>query len=154
MGKAEQRLIDLGLELPAINPPQGSYLPFTLANNLIFVSGQGPRRAGELIYRGTVGADLSMEEAQEAAKLCALNILAQLQAACCGELDRIARVLRLAGLVRCTADFTDQAKVLNAASDLICLVLDTAGPHARIAAGTNALPSGMAVEIEAIAEMS
>ncbi|WP_226348470.1 RidA family protein [Alcaligenes sp. 13f] len=154
MGTIQQRLVALGLELPPVNPSQGNYLPFVRTGNLVFVAGQGPRRAGELLYRGTVGVDLSLEEGQQAARLCALNILAQLNAACDASLDRVVRMVRLAGLVRCGADFGDQAKVLNAASDLICQVLGDAGPHARIASGTHALPSGMAVEIEAIAEIS
>lgn len=154
MTKIDERLADLGFELPPVNPPQGNYLPFVRTGNLVFVAGQGPRRAGELIYRGTIGADLSLEDGQQAAQLCALNILMQLRAACNGDLNRVVRMVRLAGLVRCTADFGDQAKVLNAASDLICQVLGAAGPHARIASGTHALPSGMAVEIEAIAEVS
>ncbi|CAM3731560.1 RidA family protein [Castellaniella denitrificans] len=154
MGIVDQRLADLGFELPPANPPQGNYLPFVRTGNLVFVAGQGPRRAGELIHRGIVGADLDLEEGQKAARLCVLNVLAQLRLACNGDLDRIVRMVRLAGLVRCTADFGDQAKVLNAASDLICDVLGAAGPHARIASGTHALPSGMAVEIEAIAEIA
>ena len=154
MGSVDRRIAELGLELPPVNPPQGNYLPFVRTGNLVFVAGQGPRRAGELLYRGTLGADLGLEEGRQAARLCALNLLAQLRAACDGDLDRILRMVRLAGLVRCTADFGDQAKVLNAASDLICEVLGAAGPHARIATGTHALPSGMAVEIEAVAEIS
>lgn len=154
MGIVDQRLADLGLELPPVNPPQGNYLPFVRTGNLVFVAGQGPRLAGELMHRGTLGADVDLEEGQRAARLCALNVLAQLRLACEGDLDRVVRVVRLAGLVRCTADFGDQAKVLNAASDLLCDVLGAAGPHARIASGTHALPSGMAVEIEAVAEIS
>lgn len=154
MGTVDQRLAELGLELPPVNPPQGNYLPFMRTGNLVFVAGQGPRRAGELVWRGTVGADLSLEDGQQAARLCALNVLAQLRIACGGDLDRIVRMVRLAALVRCTADFGDQPKVINAASDLICDVLGAAGPHARIASGTHALPSGMAVEIEAVAEVS
>lgn len=150
----EQRLAGLGLSLPPVNPPQGNYLSYSRSGNLVFVAGQGPRLEGQLVYQGTVGADLSLEEGQKAARLCALNILAQLKSACDGDLGRVTRVLRLAGLVRCSADFGEQAKVLNAASDLICAVLGEAGPHARIASGTHALPSGMAVEIEAVAEIT
>lgn len=154
MSQIEARLADLGLTLPPVNPPQGNYLSFSKSGNMIFVAGQGPRFEGQLVYKGVVGGDLSLEEGQKAARLCALNILAQLKYACDGDLGRIVRMVRLAGLVRCSADFGDQAKVLNAASDLICAVLGEAGPHARIASGTHALPSGMAVEIEAVAEVS
>lgn len=150
----ERWLAELGLELPLVNPPQGNYLPYKRTGNLVFVAGQGPRRNGQLLFKGTVGGDLTLEQGQEAARLCALNILVQLRMACDGDLGRVVSMVRLAGLVRCTAEFEDQAKVLNGASDLICEVLGPAGPHARIASGTHALPSGMAVEIEAIAEIA
>jgi enamine deaminase RidA (YjgF/YER057c/UK114 family) len=153
MGKIATRIAELGLELPPINPSQGNYLPYRQTGNLVFIAGQGPRRAGELIWKGIVGDDLTLENAQDAARMCALNLLAQLDAACDGDLDRVTGVIRLAGLVRCSADFEQQAKVLNAASDLICDVFGSAGAHARIASGTHALPSGMAVEIEAIFEV-
>ncbi|MEA5159869.1 RidA family protein [Cereibacter johrii] len=154
MGKIDIRMAELGIELPPINPSQGNYLPYRRTGNLVFIAGQGPRRAGELIWKGIVGDDLTLEDAQEAARMCALNLLAQLRAACDGDLDRVTGVIRLAGLVRCTVDFELQAKVLNAASDLICDVFGPAGAHARIASGTHALPSGMAVEIEAIFEIA
>lgn len=149
----EKRLAELGLRLPPANPPQGNYLPFQRSGNFVFVAGQGPRIAGEVVYKGIVGDDLTLEEGQQAARICALNILSQLHTACQGDLERISRMVRLAGIVRCSADYGDQAKVLNAASDLICAVLGSAGPHVRIASGTHALPEGMAVEIEAIAEI-
>lgn len=150
----DRRLGELGLSLPAVNPPQGNYRTFQRTGNLVFVAGQGPRLEGRLVYQGTVGGDLSLEEGQEAARLAAMNALAHLRAACDGDLSRVVRIVRLAGLVRCSGDFGEQAKVLNAASDLICQVLGDAGPHARIASGTHALPSGMAVEIEVIAEIA
>lgn len=153
MKEIENRLADLGLSLPQATPPQGSYLPFVRTGKLVFIAGQGPRQDGVLIWKGVVGGDLTLAQGQAAAQLCALNILANLQAACGGDLGRVVRMVRLAGLVRCTADFDRQAQVLNAASDLICRVLGAAGPHARIASGTHALPSGMAVEIEALAEV-
>ncbi|OED46949.1 RidA family protein [Leisingera sp. S232] len=154
MGKIDSRLAELGIELPASNPPQGNYLPYRKTGNLVFIAGQGPRNAGELVYKGIVGQDLTLEQAQDAARLCALNLLGQLRNACDGDLDRVTGVIRLAGLVRCTVDFEAQAKVLNAASDLICDVFGPAGAHARIASGTHALPSGMAVEIEAVFEVA
>lgn len=153
MSNTETRLAELGIVLHEINPPQGRYLPFVRTGNQVFIAGQGPRKEGTLLYKGIVGADLSLEDAQAAARLCAMNILAVLKAACDGDLDRVVKVVRIAGLVRCTAGFEQQAMVLNAASDLICDVLGPAGPHARIASGTHALPSGMAVEIEALAEI-
>ncbi|OED50510.1 hypothetical protein AB838_01970 [Rhodobacteraceae bacterium (ex Bugula neritina AB1)] len=153
MGKIDTRLTELGLELPPVNPAQGNYLPYRATGNPLFIAGQGPRLAGDLVWKGIVGKDLTVEDAREAAKLCALNILAQVRAGCGGDLDKVTGVIRLAGLVRCTTEFDQQAKVLNAASDLICDVFGEIGAHARIASGTHALPSNMAVEIEAIFEV-
>lgn len=153
MNSVEKRLETLNLQLSQANPPQGNYLPFVRTGSLLFVAGQGPRQRGELVFRGIVGDTLTLEDAQEAARLCALNIVTQVKLACDGDFDRVRRFVRLAGLVRCTADFEDQAKVLNAASDLICELFGERGPHARIASGTHALPSGMAVEIEAVVEL-
>ena len=154
MGNAEKRLAELGITLPPVNPSQGNYVPFLKDEDLVFVSGQGPRLEGKLMYSGTVGQDVDLETAKEAARLCARNILAQLRAACDGDLDRVKQVLRIAGIVRCTADFTEQAKVIDAASELLRQALGDAGVHTRIATGTHALPSGMAVEIEAIARIA
>lgn len=153
MSATESRLAELGIEIPNVNPPQGNYLPYARTGSLVFVAGQGPRREGQLVFKGVVGSDLSVEDGEAAARLCALNVLGQLRHACDGDLDRIVRMVRVAGLVRCVDSFEDQARVLNAASNLICEVLGESGRHARIASGTNALPSGMAVEIEAIAEI-
>jgi len=153
MAAIEQRLAELGLELPDVNPPQGNYLPYIRTGSLVFVAGQGPRVNGELMFKGTIGEDLGVEEGRQAARLCALNILGQLRHACGGDLGRIVQMVRLAGLVRCSPDFEDHTHIINAASDLICAVLGPNGRHARIASGVNALPSGMAVEIEAVCEV-
>jgi len=149
----EKRLLELGLEIPHINPPQGNYLPYIRTGSLVFVAGQGPRIGGQLMFKGVVGEDLTMEQGRQAAQLCALNILGQLRQACDGDLGRIVQMVRLAGLVRCAPDFEGQTHIINAASELFCDVLGSAGRHARIASGTHALPSGMAVEIEAVAEI-
>lgn len=153
MGAIDSRLADLGIEIPHANPPQGNYLSYVQTGSLVFVAGQGPRREGQLIYKGVVGKDLSVEDGEAAARLCALNVLGQLRHACDGDLGRVVRVVRVAGLVRCTDGFEEQARVLNAASNLIYDIFGEAGKHSRIASGTNSLPSGMAVEIEAIAEI-
>lgn len=154
MRTIDDRLAALGIEIPKVNPPQGNYLSYVRTGSLVFVAGQGPRRDGQLLYKGVVGKDLSIEDGEAAARMCALNILGQLRHACDGDLGRVVRMLRVAGLVRCTDTFEEQARILNGASSLICDVLGDAGRHARIASGTNALPSGMAVEIEAIAEIA
>lgn len=143
------RLADLGIVLPAVTPPVASYVPVVIEGNLIFVSGQLPVRDGEMI-KGHLGRDVSLEDGQRAAQLCALNILAQVSAALDGQLDRIARCVKLGGFVACTADFTDHPKVINGASDLMLQVLGDAGKHARAAVGVPSLPLGAAVEVEAV----
>jgi enamine deaminase RidA (YjgF/YER057c/UK114 family) len=153
MDAIAQRLVSLDLDLPPSNAPQGTYLPYVRTGSLVFIAGQGPRRAGELLYKGVVGADLSISDGQHAAHLCVLNILGHLRAACDGDLNRVVQFVRLAGLVRCTSDFEGHAKVLNGASDLVCEIFGDRGRHARIASGTHSLPSGMAVEIEAVVEI-
>ncbi len=143
------RLADLGIVLPAVTPPVASYVPVVIEGNLIFVSGQLPVRDGSMI-KGHLGRDVSLEEGQRAAQLCALNILAQVSAALDGQLDRIARCVKLGGFVACTPDFTDHPKVINGASDLMLQVLGDAGKHARAAVGVPSLPLGAAVEVEAV----
>jgi len=148
--RVDTRLAELGLELPAAGTPRGNYVPFVKVGDLVFISGQGPRRDGQLIHAGKVGAERTAEEGYEAAKLCGLNLLAQLKVACDGDLDRVTQVVRLAGLVHCVDSFEEHPKVINGASDLMCAVFGENGRHARIASGASSLPSGMTVEIEAV----
>ncbi|MCJ2065479.1 RidA family protein [Methylobacterium sp. J-088] len=143
------RLRAAGLMLPEPSRPAANYVPYTRAEPLLFISGQTPVLRGEPQYLGVVGEDVSIEQAQAAARLCALNILAQVHAALDGDLDRV-RCLRLGGFVRCRPDFIRQPLVLNGASDLILLALGENGRHARTAVGTNALPRGVPVEVEAV----
>ncbi|MCJ2078003.1 RidA family protein [Methylobacterium sp. E-016] len=143
------RLRAAGLTLPDPSRPAANYVSFTRAEPLLFITGQTPVLRGELQYLGVVGEDVLIEQAQAAARLCALNILAQVHTALDGDLDR-AHCLRLGGFVRCRADFTQQPLVLNGASDLILLALGENGRHARTAVGTNALPRGVPVEVEAV----
>ena len=147
------RLAELGLELPPASVPRGSYLPAVRSGNYLQIAGQGPRLNGKLLYAGRVGADLSVDDGQRAAQLCALNILSHIGRMLDGDFSRVVRIVRVAGVVRCDADFTDHATVLNGASDLFFAVLGEAGRHARIATGATALPSGMAVEVEATVEV-
>ena len=152
-GKIDARLAELGIELPQAAAPAANYVPFTRTGNLVFISGQGPFRDGAFEYLGRVGEDLSLEEAQQAARLVGLNIIAQMKAACDGDLDRVVRVLKLGGFVNSTPDFTDQPKVVNGASDLMVEVFGEAGRHARFAVGAPTLPLGFSVEIDAIVEI-
>lgn len=149
----EARLKNLGLTLPQAAAPAANYVPYVRSGNLVFVSGQITLFNGELKYVGRVGQDFTTEEGYEAAKLCGLNLIAQVKAAVGGDLDRVKRVVRLGGFVNCTDDFKDQPKVVNGASDLMAAVFGEAGKHARAAVGVNTLPLGVAVEIEGLFEV-
>jgi len=151
-GKVDARLAELGLTLPTPVAPVANYVPFTIVGNLLFISGQVSTGPDGLI-KGTLGQDLSIEAGYAAAKLCAINLIAQAKAAL-GDLDRVTRVAKLGAFVACAAGFTDQPKVVNGASDLMVEVFGEAGRHARSAVGTNALPLGVAVEIDAIIEFA
>jgi len=150
----EARLSELGLTLPEAAAPAANYVPYVQTGSLVVVSGQITLENGELKYVGRVGQDFTTEQAYDAAKLCGLNLIAQVKAACGGDLERIKRVVRLGGFVNCTADFTDQPKVINGASDLMAEVFGERGKHARAAVGVNTLPLGVAVEVEGMFEVT
>lgn len=144
------KLKELGIELPKLAAPIGSYAPYVRDGRLIFVSGQLPMKDGALTAKGLVPSAVSLEAAQAAARQCAINILAAASAACDGDLGKIAGCLKLSGFVACDPTFLDHPKVINGASDLIKAVLGDRGRHARAAVGVASLPLGAPVEIEAI----
>ncbi len=146
----EARISEHNLELPNPAAPAATYVPYRIHNNVVYISGQLPIWNGELKYVGKLGADYDMEQGQEAARLCALNILAQLKHACNGDWSRVEACIRLGGFVNCVDSFTDQPKVINGASELMIQVFGDAGLHARAAVGVNTLPLGVAVEIDAM----
>lgn len=150
-GIIDARLAELGIVLPPAPPPApgGSYVPFVLTGTTLVISGQLPMVAGNLASVGKVGAEVGLDQAIEAARLCGLNILAQAKAACADDLDRIARCVRLGGFVNAVPSFADHPKVINGASNLMLEVLGEAGKHARFAVGAGSLPFNAAVEIEA-----
>jgi len=148
----ESRLKELGIELPAAAAPAANYVPFAQSGSLLLTSGQLPLAGGKLIHTGLLGKGLAVAEGQEAARACAINILAQAKAAL-GNLERIARIVKITVFVASTPDFTEQHLVANGASDLLVAVLGDAGRHARSAVGTAALPLNAPVEIEAIIEV-
>jgi len=154
MSTIEARLEELGITLPEAAAPAANYVPYVQTGNLVVVSGQITLENGTLKYVGRMGEDFTTEEGYEAAKLCGLNLIAQVKAACGGDLDRVQRVVRLGGFVNCTADFTDQPKVINGASDLMAAVFGDKGKHARAAVGVNTLPLGVAVEVEGLFEIA
>ncbi|MCB9744104.1 MAG: RidA family protein [Alphaproteobacteria bacterium] len=152
-GRIDARLAELGITLPQATAPVANYLPYVVAGDLIFVSGQIPMIGGVVQGVGRLGEDFDVSEGYALARVCGLNLIAQAQAAAGGDLDRIKRVVRLGGFVACADRFKDQPKVINGASDLMVEVFGERGRHARAAVGTNALPLGVAVEIEAVFEL-
>ncbi|RMD95342.1 MAG: RidA family protein [Alphaproteobacteria bacterium] len=151
-GRIESRLAELGVTLPQAPAPAANYVPFVRSGHTVYVSGQISMGPGGLIT-GKLGADMDVPAGAAAARICAINLLAQVRAACDGDLDRLRRVVKLTGFVNSTADFTDQPKVINGASDFLVEVLGDAGRHARSAVSAAALPLGVAVEIEGIFEI-
>ena len=151
-GKIETKLAELGVTLPEAPVPAANYVPYVLTGNQVYVSGQisqGP----EGLITGKLGSGLDVAAGAAAAKACAISLLAQLKAACGGDLDRLVRVVKLTGFVNSTPDFTDQPKVINGASDFLVEALGDQGRHARSAVSAASLPLGVAVEIEAVFEV-
>jgi len=153
-GEVAARLAELGLTLPPAHPPVGTYVGWVITGSQIWVSGQGPVWGQEVRHTGTLGADLDLEQGREAARLTALNLLAQAAEALAGDLDRITRCLKIFGLVNADPGFTDAHRVIDGASDLIVDVLGPAGRHARAAVTAPALPMGIAVELDAVFEFA
>lgn len=153
-GKIDARLAELGIALPAAAAPVANYVAYVVSGNVVHVAGQLPVENGELKYAGAVGGEVSVEAGAAAARLCALNVIAQVKAACGGDLDRVARVLKLNGFVNAPAGFKDQPKVVNGASDLMVDVFGEAGRHARSAIGMGSLPFDASVEIDAMVEIN
>lgn len=153
-GEIEKRLSEMGIVLAEPAKPVASYVGFVTHNNLVYVSGQLPFENGELNHKGLLGRDISVEEASKAARLCAINILAQVKVACGGDLERIERCVRLGGFVASMPDFFDQPKVVNGASDFIGEALGEKGAHARAAVGVASLPMNVCVEVEGLFAIS
>jgi enamine deaminase RidA (YjgF/YER057c/UK114 family) len=152
-GKIDAHLADLGISLPTATAPVANYVPYVISGNLVHISGQITMENGDLKFVGKLGADYDVETGQKAARLCALNLVAQLKAAI-GDLDKVSRVVKLNAFVNSAPDFTDQPKVVNGASDTMVEIFGDAGKHARSAVGVAALPLGVAVEIDGIFEVA
>ncbi len=153
-GQVDARLGELGIELPDAPAPAANYVPFVISGNIVYIAGQLPFVDGALEHRGRVGERYSVAEAKAVARLCALNILAQLKQACGGDLDRVVRCCKVGGFVACVDGFGQQPEVVNGASDLMVEVLGDAGRHARFAVGVNALPRNVPVEVDAVFEIA
>ncbi len=150
----QERLQKQGLTLPKVAPAAANYVPYVLSGPLLFVAGQIPFLNGEKIHIGRLGQNLGIEEGQKAARACALNILAQVDAAVNGDWDKVVRCVRLGGFVNCTPEFDQMPAVINGASDLLVEILGEKGRHARFAVGAPSLPFGVAVEIDATFEIA
>jgi enamine deaminase RidA (YjgF/YER057c/UK114 family) len=148
-----ENLKKLNLEIPKAPDPVGAYIAYKKTENLLFISGQISIDSNGKITKGKLGKDLTIEQGQAAAKLCAINIIAQAKKACNERLENIANCIKLTGYVNSTNEFTDQPKIVNAASELIFAVFGENGKHTRAAISTNSLPLGAAIEIDAIFEL-
>ena len=166
-GRIDARLKELGIELPEPTAPLANYVPFTVAPSLpspasggggpgwglVVVAGQICQWNGERRHVGKLGGGIGIDAGRDAARLCALNIIAHLRVACGGDLDRVRRIVQLRGFVNCTPEFTDMPQVVNGASDLMVELFGEAGRHARAAVGVSSLPGGVAAEVEAVFEI-
>lgn len=151
--RIDQRLNDLGITLPEAMAPVANYVPYVISGNMVYVSGQTSRDADGLIT-GQLGAGTDIETGRAAARSCALALIAQLKAACGGDLDRVRRVVKLVGFVNSASGFTEHPQVINGASDLMVEVFGDSGRHARSAVGAPSLPMGIAVEVEGVFEIA
>lgn len=152
-GRIDIRLKELGIELPEPVSPVANYVPFVVTGNLVFLSGQVTIGPKGLEYVGTVGKEISPDDAKKAARLCAVNLVAQLRNACGGDLDKVVRCVKLTGFVNAVPGFGGHPEVVNGASDFMVEVFGDAGRHARAAVGSGSLPRNVAVEVEAIFEI-
>ena len=149
----EVKLAELGITLPRPAPPIATYVPYVITGDLVVISGQLPLLDGKLLVTGKLGGTVALEQGQQAAQRCFINLLAQLKAACGGDLDRVRKVVRLGGYIACTPEFTRHAEVMNGASDLAVAVFGEVGRHARTTVGVPALPLDAAVEVEGMFEI-
>jgi enamine deaminase RidA (YjgF/YER057c/UK114 family) len=152
-GRVELKLAELGISLPTPMPPIANYVPYVVAGNLVAVSGQVPAVDGKVAVTGKVSWGVTTEQAKDAARLCFINVLGHLKAACDGDLDRVRRVVRLGGFVAAPSDFNQHALVMNGASDLAVAVFGEAGRHARTTIGVPSLPADASVEVEGLFEI-
>ncbi len=155
VGIVDSRIAELGLKLPSASPAFATYLPWKVSRGMAYISGQGPLLDGEVVeeFCGVVGADMSVETAQAAARLTALNVVAQLKVACDGDLDRVTGCVQLMGFVNCVPGYTETPTIVNGGSDVIVEIFGDPGRHARFAVGSHALPVNIAVELAAIFEI-
>ena len=153
MHSFEENIKNLGLNIPELPKALANYVPYKIVGNSIYISGQAPAQNGEIIYKGKVGSDITVEDGIEAAKLCVINIIAAVKTGLDGDWDKLDSFVKLTGYVNCQDNFTDQPQIINGASDMLVDIFGEQGRHARVAVGSNALPLGIAVEIDAIVQL-
>jgi enamine deaminase RidA (YjgF/YER057c/UK114 family) len=149
----EENIKNLGLNIPELPKALANYVPFKIVGKTMYISGQAPVRNGEMIYKGKVGSDITIEEGIEAAKLCVINIIAAVKTGLEGDWSKLDCFVKLTGFVNCQDSFTDQPKIINGASDMLVEIFGDQGRHTRVAVGSNALPLGISVEIDAIIQL-
>tara|TARA_E500000331_G_scaffold341989_1_gene375093 strand:+ start:426 stop:890 length:465 start_codon:yes stop_codon:yes gene_type:complete len=149
----EENIKNLGLNIPELPKALANYVPFKIVGKTMYISGQAPVRNGEMIYKGKVGSDITIEEGIEAAKLCVINIIAAVKTGLEGDWNKLDSFVKLTGFVNCQDSFTDQPKIINGASDMLVEIFGDQGRHTRVAVGSNALPLGISVEIDAIIQL-
>jgi enamine deaminase RidA (YjgF/YER057c/UK114 family) len=150
----EDRLKELGITLPTPPAPVASYVPYVVIGKSVYISGQVTLKDGELKYVGTVGQELSLEDGKAAARLCAINVIAQTKAACGGDLERVKRIVKVTVFVNAVPGYAQHPEIANGASDLFVAVFGEAGKHARAAVGAGSLPRNVATEVEAVIEIA
>lgn len=149
----EENIKNLGLNIPELPKALANYVPYKIVGKTMYISGQAPVQNGELIYKGKVGSDITIEDGIKAARLCVTNIIAAVKTGLEGDWSKLDSFVKLTGFVNCQDDFTDQPKIINGASDMLVDIFGDQGRHARVAVGSNALPLGIAVEIDAIVQL-
>ena len=149
----EENIKNLGLNIPELQKALANYVPYKIVGKTMYISGQAPVQNGELIYKGKVGSDITIEDGIKAARLCVTNIIAAVKTGLEGDWSKLDSFVKLTGFVNCQDDFTDQPKIINGASDMLVDIFGDKGRHARVAVGSNALPLGIAVEIDAIVQL-
>ena len=151
---AEENLKKLNIQIPLAPKPVGAYVAYKKINNLVYISGQLSLKSNGNLIKGKIGSDLTIDQGQEAAQVCAINIISQIKSACDGDLNKVKNCIKITGYVNSKDDFFDQPKIINGASELLVKIFDENGKHSRAAISVNSLPLGAAVEIEAIFEIN
>ena len=149
----EENIKNLGLNIPDLPKALANYVPFKIVGKTMYISGQAPVQNGEVVYKGKVGADVTIDDGISAAKLCCINIIAALKTGLDGDWEKLDTFVKLTGFVNCDNDFIDQPKIINGASDMLVEIFKDKGRHTRVAVGSNTLPLGISVEIDAIVQL-